>query len=99
LGPLGDALLVEGGETLTPELLEGGEDAGRVFFTVGPGGWTRRRARRDLSSTVHSTVSPRTKSMAWARAEGKLIYHCSLDRRLMSWTFVGNPMGVGSFRI
>ena len=30
--------------------------------------------------------------MAWATAEGKLTYHCSLDLRLMSWTLVGNPM-------
>jgi hypothetical protein len=78
LGALGDALLVEGEEAFSPELLEGGEDADGVFFSRGAGGWTRRRARRLLSSTNHSTVSPREKSMAWARAEGKLMYHCSL---------------------
>jgi len=32
--------------------------------------------------------------MAWARAEGKLMYHCWLFLRLMSWTLVGNPMGL-----
>jgi hypothetical protein len=99
LGALGDAPLVEGGEAFPPELLEGGEDAGRVFFSVGAGGWRRRRASRLLSSTVHSTVSPREKSIAWARAEGKLIYHCSLAWRLMSWTLVGKPMtGKAPFR-
>jgi len=63
-GARGDALLVEGGDALAPELLEGGEDAGRVFFNVEAGGWRRRRASRLLSSTIHSTVSPREKSMA-----------------------------------
>ena len=46
-----------------------------------------------LDSTIHSTVSPREKSMACARAERKLIYHCWLALRWMSWTLVGNPMG------
>jgi hypothetical protein len=32
-GARGDALLVEGGDAFAPELLEGGEDAGRVFLT------------------------------------------------------------------
>jgi hypothetical protein len=63
-GTLGDALLVEGGEAFPPELLEGGEDAGGVVFSVEAGGWRRRRASRLLSSTVHSTVSPREKAMA-----------------------------------
>jgi len=45
-----------------------------------------------LSSMNHSTTSPRPNSMAWATAEGKLMYHCSLFCRLISWTFVGNPM-------
>jgi len=27
--------------------------------------------------------------MAWARAEGKLMYHCSLAWLWMSWTLVG----------
>jgi hypothetical protein len=84
LGALGDALLLEGRDAVVPELLEGGEDAGRVFFSVAAGGRRRRRARRLLSSTDHSTISPRAKSMAWARAEGKLMYHCSLALRLMS---------------
>jgi len=92
LGAFGDTLLGEGGEALSPELLEGGEDAGRVFFRMEGGGLRRRRASRLLSSIDHSTVSPRAKSKAWATAEGKLMYHCSLALRLMSWTFVGNPI-------
>jgi hypothetical protein len=43
---------------------------------------------------IHSTVSPRSNSIAWATAEGKLIYHCSLSLRLISWTLVGNPIGL-----
>src|SRR5580658_5621946 len=31
-------------------------------------------------------------------AEGKLMYHCSLALRLMSWTLVGKPMREVSFR-
>jgi hypothetical protein len=27
---------------------------------------------------IHSTISPRENSMAWAKAAGKLMYHCSL---------------------
>jgi hypothetical protein len=38
LGALGDTLLGEGGEAFFPELLEGGEDAGRVFFRTEAGG-------------------------------------------------------------
>jgi len=38
LGAVGNAPLTEGGEAFSPELLEGGEDAGRVFFRVGAGG-------------------------------------------------------------
>jgi hypothetical protein len=93
LGALGDALLGEGGEALAPEFLDGGEEAGRVFFfrTEG-GGLRRRRASKLLSSMDHSTVSPREKSIACATAEGKLMYHCSLDLRLMSWTLVGRPI-------
>ncbi len=37
--------------------------------------------------------------MAWATAEGKLMYHCSLALRLMSWTLVGKPMGASSLVI
>jgi hypothetical protein len=92
LGAFGDALLGEGGEALAPELLDGGEEAGRVFFRTEGGGLRRRRASKLLSSMDHSTVSPREKSMACATAEGKLIYHCSLDLRLMSWTLVGRPI-------
>jgi hypothetical protein len=55
LRALGDALLGEGGEAIEPELLDGGEDAGRVFLErkVADGGdgerggscpqWTTRR--------------------------------------------------------
>src|SRR5215467_8542430 len=92
LGAIGKSLLVEGWEALLPGLLDGGEDAGRVFFRREGGGLRRRRASRLLSSMDHSTVSPREKSMAWATAEGKLMYHCSLALRLMSWTLVGRPI-------
>src|SRR5581483_6261634 len=92
----GDALLGEGGGAFSPELLDGGEDAGRVFFRTEGGGLSRRRARRLLSSMDHTTVSPREKSRACATAEGKLIYHCSLALRLMSWTLVGKPMALSS---
>jgi hypothetical protein len=64
LGAVGEALLGEVGEALGPELLEGGEDAGRVFFRREAGGLRRRRASRLLSSMDHSTVSPREKSIA-----------------------------------
>jgi hypothetical protein len=93
-GALGDAVLVEAGLAFLPELLEMGEEAGGVFFKGDGGAWRRRSDNRLRSSTDHSTVSPRAKSMAWARAEGKLIYHCSLALRWMSWTLVGNPMGL-----
>ena len=92
LGAFGDALLGEGGEAFAPELLDGGEEAGGVFFRTEGGGLRRRRASKLLSSMDHSTVSPREKSMACATAEGKLMYHCSLDLRLMSWTLVGRPI-------
>jgi hypothetical protein len=64
LGRIGDALLGEGGSAIVPELVEGGEDAGRVFFRTEGGVLRRRRARRLLSSTDHTTVSPRAKSIA-----------------------------------
>jgi hypothetical protein len=64
LGAVCDALLVEMGFDFSPELLEGGEDVGRVFFKAEGGGLRRRRASKLLSSTDHSTVSPREKSMA-----------------------------------
>lgn len=38
LGAFGGALPAEGGEALGEDLLEAGEDAGRVFFSVGAGG-------------------------------------------------------------
>jgi len=80
-GACGDAALVESGATFVPELLELRKDAGRVFFRAEGGASRRRRARRDLSSTIHSTVSPFENSMAWATAEGKLMYHCWLSLR------------------
>jgi hypothetical protein len=92
LGAFGDAMLGEGRGGLSPELVEGGEDAGGVFFRREGGGCKRRRARRLLSSMDHSTDSPREKSMACATAEGKLMYHCWLDLRLMSWTLVGKAI-------
>jgi len=63
-GARGDAVLVEGGSAFVPELLELREDAGRVFFRTEGGASRRRRARRDLCSTIHSTVSPLENSMA-----------------------------------
>jgi hypothetical protein len=63
-GACGDAGLAEGGSTLFPELLELREDADRVFFRAEGGVSRRRSARRDLSSTIHSTVSPFENSMA-----------------------------------
>jgi hypothetical protein len=92
LGVRREATLVEAGSALAPELLEVGEDTGGVFFSRGAGGVVRRKASRLLSSTNHSTISPRENSMAWARAEGKLMYHCSLAWRWMSCTLVGKPI-------
>jgi hypothetical protein len=63
-GTRGDSALVEGGAAFVPELLELREEAGRVFFRAEGGGSSRRRARRDLCSTIHSTVSPLENSMA-----------------------------------
>src|SRR5260370_1558307 len=64
LRAVGDAALVEGREAFVPELLELGEDAGEVFFKAEGGGTRRRNASSDLSSTSHSTASPREKSLA-----------------------------------
>jgi len=64
LRAVGDAALLEGGDAFVPELLELGEDAGRVFFRAGGGASRRRSARSALSSTIHSTVSPLENSMA-----------------------------------
>ena len=64
LGAVGDAALGEVGEALAPELLKLREDTGRVFFRTVGGAWGRRSASRVLSSTSHSTVSPRENSMA-----------------------------------
>jgi len=63
-GPIGKTGLMEAGLALPPEVVEGGEEAGRVFFRAEAGGLGRRRASRDLSSMTHSTVSPRENSMA-----------------------------------
>jgi len=63
-GACGDAALLEGWSAFVPELLELREDTGRVFFRAEGGVSSRRRARRDLSSTIHSTVSPLENSMA-----------------------------------
>jgi len=59
-----DAALLEAGEAFVPELLEAGEEAGRVFFKAAGGGASRRSASSALSSTIHSTVSPRENSIA-----------------------------------
>jgi hypothetical protein len=99
LRPLVDSLLGAAGLALAPELLEAVEEERRVFFRTGGGAWGRRSASRDLSSMSHSTVSPRANSMACATAEGKLMYHCSLALRLMSWTLVGKPMGTSTLVI
>src|SRR5689334_17373621 len=86
-----DALLAGLPGALPPERLELLEE-GRVFFKTGGGEKGRRKANRLLSSTIHSTSSPRVNSIACAMAEGKLMYHCSLALRWMSCTLVGNPM-------
>jgi hypothetical protein len=99
LGVRGDTALTEAGEALRPEWFEFGEDTGGVFFSTEAGGAARRKANSPLSSTNHSTLSPRENSMAWARAEGKLMYHCSLAWRLISWTLVGKPRGKPPFVI
>jgi len=80
VGAFLDARLDAGGETSLPERVEAVEER-RVFFRTGGGGEGRRRANRLLSSMIHSTVSPRWNSIAWATAAGKLMYHCSLDLR------------------
>lgn len=64
LRAVGDAALVEEGEALVPESPELREDTGRVFFRTVAGASGRRSASRVLSSTSHSTVSPRKNSMA-----------------------------------
>jgi hypothetical protein len=64
LGAVGETSLGERWGAFSPELAEGGEDAGRVFFKAEGGGLRRRSASRLLSSTDHSTVSPREKSIA-----------------------------------
>lgn len=64
LGTVGEAGLVEGRSGEGEELFEVGEDAGGVFFKADGGVLRRRKARRDLSSMTHSTVSPRVNSMA-----------------------------------
>src|SRR5690606_2573003 len=67
----------------------------RVFFftSTGEGGQPGRcRIRLALSSTIHSTTSPRSNSMACATAEGKLMYHWTLFLRLISCTLVGKPI-------
>src|SRR5262245_41591209 len=45
-----------------------------------------------LSWMVHSTTSPFSNSSACATAAGKLMYHCSLFCRWMTWTLVGYPI-------
>ena len=78
------------------QLLEAVQQASFVFFTrTGDGGVERRCTMRlALSWMIHSTVSPLVNSMAWATAEGKLMYHCWLCRRWMSWTLVENSTDI-----
>src|SRR4030067_353329 len=59
------------------------------FFLADGGPFTRCRTSCPLSSMIHSTIPPRSNSIARATAEGKLMYHCSLSLRLISWTLVG----------
>jgi hypothetical protein len=76
-GESGDALVREVGGALLPQSLDLFEESeGSFFFSTGGGALGRWRASKSLCSTNHSTTSPRENSMAWARAEGKLIYHC-----------------------
>ena len=94
-GALLDAGWGVGRDASLPEGVEVVEE-GRVFFRTGGGAEGRRRAKRLFCSTIHSTVSRRANSMAWARAEGKWMYHCWLALRWMSWTLVGNPKAASS---
>ena len=71
------AALSEDVHVLLPESQEVVEEAQRFFLPAAASG--RRRSRCCLSWTVHSTVSPLVNSMAWARAAGKLMYHCWLS--------------------
>jgi hypothetical protein len=64
LGAVGETGLVEGWSGEGEELFEVGEDTGGVFFKADGGVLSRRKARSDLSSITHSTVSPRANSMA-----------------------------------
>jgi hypothetical protein len=72
------ARLGSGSGALAPDLLEVVEEPRRRFLRTEGGALGRRRTRVALSSTSHSTVSARANSMAWATAEGKLMYHCAL---------------------
>ena len=54
----------------------------------------RLRVRQLLSWMTHSTISPFENSMACAIGAGKLMYHCWLSLRWMSWTLVGYPMTI-----
>src|SRR5260370_6765152 len=76
--PLESALLREGRTSLLEQHIPTGHYAlpRLVFFCAAAGALRRRRSKRVLSSTIHSTTSPRLNSMAWATAEGKLMYHC-----------------------
>ena len=99
-GSLKCSLLRESGACLLPEFIEGfSQSLRRFFLSDSGGGLSRRRRRWALSRMIHSTISPRWNSMACAMAEGKLMYHCSLCFRLMSWTLVGYPIVVLLYRI
>lgn len=83
LGTLRETALPEGSCEVASEAFEAGKIDRSSLRTEG-GGARRRRARRLLSTTIHSTFSLAENSIAWAIAEGKLMYHCSLVLRLMS---------------
>jgi hypothetical protein len=83
------AFLGKSATSLVEEPVELGGYSSRFFFEAEGGVFNLRKTRLALSSMIHSTVSPRSNSMAWAMAAGKLMYHCSLCRRLINWTLVG----------
>jgi len=88
--PLEDPFLAERFAGLREAFLEVFEkSAGRFFFIADFGGEVLRNTSWERSSMIHSQTSPCSNSMARAIAAGKLMYHCSLFSRLMSWTAVG----------
>ena len=93
-GPFPSTPLSEGLHALVPQIVDVREQGYRFFLSRPPVRLfsDRFKASVFLSWITHSTISPLLNSMAWARAAGKLMYHCSLAFRRMSWTLVGYPI-------